>query len=188
MRKQLEEKETVMTDVNAQKRNYSNPRYNCKNLKFLIDFLKATQMTVNEFAGSYSHTVVLRRQLNNDDMPLSRAKTLFANKGYTLGVRYVDSYETDDKVSIILEIPKNHDKKRSENFDIIRKLLEQRNISMAELAERIEVSQGAIQAWKRVDDFRISYLYRISKELDAKLEFKVSVQSSKTQEDGQTGE
>ena len=154
---------------------YHTPRYHCVHLKFLTDFLRATQKSVEGFAGSYSASVVLRRQLNSDDMLLSKARELFERNGYILNVSLEDkspSTENDD-VHIILDIP-DIIEERNVNIGFVFDTLRKQNVNLNELADMINVTPGAVWGWKRVDDMRISYLFRIKKCFDCNLVFKVS--------------
>ena len=154
---------------------YKTPKYNCVHLKFLTDFLKATKTSVEEFAGSYSNSVVLRRQLKTDDMLLSKAKALFEKNGYTLHVSMKEknpNTENDD-VNIVFDVP-NIVEDANPNIRFILDMLDYHGVNLNQIAEMIDVTPGAVWAWKRVDDIRISYMYRIKNALGCNLEFRVT--------------
>lgn len=166
--------EEKQTKRQAKRTRYVAPRYSCVHLKFLTDFMAATEMTVKEFAGgSMSANVALRRQLQNDEMLLSKAKELLENHGYKLTVKLNDK-NPDPKtahVAIILDLPQI--KTQNENVGFIFDLAKRRKLTENQLAEKLGLSPGAIWAWKRVDDIKISYLYLIKDTLDCELEFRI---------------
>jgi hypothetical protein len=108
-------------------------------------------------------------------MLLSKARELFERNGYILNVSLEEkntSIENDD-VHIILDIP-DIVEERNVNIGFVFDTLRKQNVNLNELADMINVTPGAVWGWKRVDDMRISYLFRIKKCFDCNLVFKVS--------------
>ena len=172
---QNQEQNQPKTTLRPQNQVYKTPKYNCVHLKFLIDFLKATKTSVEDFAGSYSNSVVLRRQLKTDDMLLSKAKALFERNGYSLHVTMKEknpNTENDD-VDIVLDIPDIVEDPNT-NIRFILDMLDYHGVNLNQIAEMIDVTPGAVWAWKRVDDIRISYLYRIKNALNCNMDFRIT--------------
>ena len=171
----------------AQKTNPSlYDTYNCRHLRFLLDLFTALNLTPYSFGqmtdNPLSTAQALRAQLKKDDMKISRAKTIVGMTGYRLRLSFKDETKMIQKVedytlTLPAELSENLTRKKEaspyENLDFLHEFLQRRRISRRQLAQRIEVSPGAVETWFRADDCAISYLYRIKNSYDVELVFDI---------------
>lgn len=161
-------------------------RYECKNLKFLIDLFDALGETPSSYAqktpNPESAATGLRYQLNADDMKLSKAKAIVDTLGYTLNIRLVpkplpEIILNEDKSYVVrlpVEIKRNKSvKSQYENLDFLEEFINSMNISKRELAKKLNLSPGAIFTWFQTDDIAIAYLNKIKDAFDVNLEFNI---------------
>ena len=113
-------------------------------------------------------------------MFLSKARELIARQGYTLDVKYTERIQENNTPSIKINIKGVPKKMRNPNICFILDALEKRKMTLKELAEKMNVSQGAVWGWVRVDDIRIAYLQPIGVALDMDLQY--TIEPSKEQE------
>lgn len=173
------------TDRGSDKTSIWRRRYECKNLKFLIDLFNALGETPSSYAQKTSNpesaSTGLRNQLNADDMKLSKAKAIVDTLGYTLNVRLVpklqpeivENEDTSYIVRLPVEIKRRQIQSKYENLDFLEEFVSSRNISKRELANKLNMSPGAIFTWFKTDDIAISYLSKIKDAFDVNLEFNI---------------
>lgn len=146
--------------------------YECTNLAFLVDFLNATRTSVAAITETRSEETALRAMLRNDNMMLSRARAIIAKAGFKLNVRYVFPEENQNNTIIIIEGASPTDK--NPNIRFLLEALEKKKMTFKKLSEDININQGTIWCWVKVDDIRISYLPLIAEKLNLKLEYKIT--------------
>lgn len=114
-------------------------------------------------------------------MKLSKAKAIVDTLGYTLNVRLVpklqpeivENEDTSYIVRLPVEIKRRQIQSKYENLDFLEEFVSSRNISKRELANKLNMSPGAIFTWFKTDDIAISYLSKIKDAFDVNLEFNI---------------
>lgn len=148
-------------------------RYSCKNLQFMLEFLRAIDKTPETAMKTASAAVSFRAQLHQDNMLLSRARKIIEEQGYKLEVQFKDKEQENEVISIILEDTPERERKVV-NLDFLEKMLTEKRMTMAMLSEKIGIASQTVRTWFRVDDIRIGYLTEIAEKLNMILEYKIT--------------
>lgn len=162
------------------------PHYNCKNLRFLIEFFDALNETPHSYAQRTENPIAtataLRLQLNKDDIKVSKARKIIRTYGYELDIRFSDKISIPVKdPSYIIRIPtelkgnSETAKKESglDNIAFLYEFMKSHNITQRGLAKDIDISPGAVFTWFKTDDLAVSYLTKIKNTYDVNLEFTI---------------
>ena len=147
-------------------------RYKCENLAFLIEFMNATRTPVTAITANRSEETAFRAMLRKDNMMLSRAKNAIEKVGYKLEINFADPFEQQKNTVIIIEGATPAGK--NPNLRFLLDALEKKKMTFKELSETIDVAQGTIWCWIKVDDIRVSYLPLIAEKLNLRLEYKIT--------------
>lgn len=167
------------------RRNYIRPDYPAKNLRFLVEFFNRLGITSADYEKiGHGSAQALRTQFRRDDMKISRAMQIVEDLGYRLTINLVpkeqDNTPTvieDDSYSITFQGLKTPEEGPEEyrpqlvRLHFIEELLHRKKISQRKLAQMLDYSFGAIQAWLRTDDMFISHVNTIKDKLGMKVEY-----------------
>lgn len=161
-------------------------KYGSGHLCFLLDILIATGHTPHSFGlltdNPRSTSTALRKQLNNDDMKLSRAAEIVSILGYQLSTDIKEkNLPSPETLGYRLILPKTLQKNLEKGFldkkHMNRKLsflfefISRNSIAKRELARELGLSPGAVETWFKNDDIAISHLFRIADMYDAEIVF-----------------
>ncbi len=161
-----------------------SPNYPGKNLKFLIDFFEY----VNENPESYGRlgstsAQALRFQLRNDDMKVSKAMQIADELGYKLEIKLVPRpsegkvvVSDDSTYRVVLPEQKKVRKPSKTKYNLERiafldEAILANKVSQRRMAQMLGYSYGAIQAWLRSDDMKISHVNAIKDKLKLDVEY-----------------
>ena len=146
------------------------------NLRFLLEFMKALRMNTESICKAASQPPQsLRIQLKRDDMKLSKAKFLIKANGYNLNVRLIPKEQTDANKGYIVTLP-NIKKKPEEpkNLSFLKEFMTSVGESQYAVADKLHVTQAAVNAWFKTDDILISYIVKIKEVYNLDLEFRIT--------------
>lgn len=163
-------------------------KYGSRNLRFLLDILNATGHSPHSFGlltdNPTSTSTALRKQLNSDDMKLTRAKEIVSTLGYQLSTEIREkNLPCQEALGYKLILPKTlqknlekgflEKKDMNKNLTFLREFLSRNGIPKRELARAIELSPGAVETWFKNDDIAISHIFRIGEVYDAEVVFTI---------------
>lgn len=135
-----------------------------KRLQFLYEIREKLHVRPHKFA----HTVGKSPQnihttLKRDDMDLSKAQEWAGKFGFTLSFRFAASdtqvQETKNVVKLINQIYKN---KSITRLGFLQIAFNAFGIDRQELANQLGIHYSTVNRWFKVDDIKISYLYKIT--------------------------
>lgn len=169
---------------NTPKTRAANSDYPGKNLKFLLALFDALGHTPGSYGrlteNPNSQSTVLRLQLKEDDMKISRARKIVDTLGYQLEIFFEEKHkpEIENDSSYIVKLPADIRKAKGEsktpNLQFVADFMKSRKISKRKLAHDIKVSPGAVFTWFTSDDMAVSYLNRIKDTYDVNLQFVIT--------------
>lgn len=160
-------------------------RYGTKNLRFITDLLDALGHTPHSYANltdnPSSTSTSLRIFLHRDDIKVSKAKTIVDTLGYMLIIRLYDrlpEIAASPDRNYVVKIPKEIDQatqgnSKYPNLGFLDDYMKRHKLSRRGLAEKLQLSPGAVFTWFKQDDIAVSYLNKIKDTFDAVLEFNI---------------
>lgn len=172
--KTFPEKKTITTTKRVPRTRYTH--YQCKNLKFLIEFFQAINLTPHSYSkltdNPASTASSLRLQLNQDDMKLSKAQQVIDTCGFMLDIRLTEKEkEENTDSSYIVQIPIETKYAEHRRLDFLRTFMSTRALTQRQLASDLGVANGTVFTWFTIDDISISYLNKIKDTYNANLVF-----------------
>lgn len=173
-------------DSNTERKNVTKPMkktqskwndYPGKNLRFLLEFKAALGLNTESLCKPTGLSPQsIRIQFKRDDMKLSKAKRIIESHGYKLNVNLTPRKQgKDNGDNYIVNLPVITKKtEQAKNLDFLKDFMQLMGESQYALANKLEVTQGAVFAWLSTDDILISYLVKIVEKYDADIEFKIT--------------
>lgn len=142
-----------------------------KNLRCLVEFMDALGLST----GDVAHAVGLGRNavtrwLTVDDTYLSKVVKVAESYGYEFQI----SYEVKNPVmmnsgrtNLVIEKPIDKNGFVSRGcLDFVRQAMRISDLTVSELASRLNLTRNSVQLWLRNDDITFRYIYQIAETFD----------------------
>lgn len=136
-------------------------KWNCKNLKFLTDFMEETGLTVATLAESIGLTrQSIYHWLQIDEVKISLIYKLFEANGYKITFDYVKGRSQEGINSYVdMAVEREPGEK---NLSFLASALKRYKLRREPLSEKLGIGKTTIYYWLCHDEIFISYIFKIA--------------------------
>lgn len=144
-----------------------------RNLRFLVDFMKAAGVSTNQVAQLMG---VSRQAVHHwfvkDDMKVSQIKRLFELCGYKI-VFALEKEEVRNNLPVRVTMSVINPA-GPQRLAFLKNALDRYDVSRESLAARLNVGKTTLYNWFKSDDCFLSYVYAIAMAEDMKLDIRIA--------------
>ena len=142
------------------------------NLKELYEFMALLGLETSDVAKKIGQTRMnVGRMLRADDAPVSILHNIATAFGYNLTLKYtVPEKRKVFEISGSVRLPKMAlEEARGKRMFFLREAMQTAGVSASDVGEAVGFNRSSVMRWFAVDDFRISYAWKIAEAMGWKL-------------------